>query len=251
MKTPNQPSPFDSSTHTPQKNAPKQGASQNSMPQNPMPSSPMQGALIEAGSIQNQRDAPAFYKHTNYLVRRKLMKLVGASFYVDDPNGNVILYANQKGFKLKEDIRLYTGEDMQTELLRIGARNWIDINAVYDVTDATNGQKVGSLKRMGLKSMIQDEWEIRDAQDRPMGIIKEDSMALALVRRFIEFAALLLPQKYSVQIGSRDVAHFTQNKNPMLIKLACDFAVDSEGVLDRRLALAAAVLLCAIEGKQR
>lgn len=140
---------------------------------------------------------------------------------------------------------------MRTELLRIGARNWLDINATYDVVDATNEQKVGAMRRKGLKSMMQDEWEILDAQDRVIGSVKEDSLALALLRRFVEFAALLLPQKFSVEVGSRDVATFTQNKNPMLIKLACDFSADADGVLDRRLALAAAVLLCAIEGKQR
>lgn len=200
--------------------------------------------------IQLQKDAPAFYKHTNYLVRRKLLKLIGATFYVDDPSGQVVLYANQKGFKLKEDIRLYTGEDMQTEVLRIGARSWLDISAVYDVTDATNGQKVGALRRKGLKSMIQDEWEVLDAQDRVMGTIKEESLPLALLRRFVEFAAFLLPQKYDIQIGGRHIGNFTQNKNPLLIKLACDFAPDQNGVFDRRLGLAAAILLCAIEGKQ-
>lgn len=200
--------------------------------------------------IQHQKDAPAFYKHTNYLVRRKLLKLIGASFYVDDPNGNVVMYANQKGFKLKEDIRLYTGEDMTTEILRIGARSWLDFSSIYDVTDATNGEKVGAMRRKGLQSMVQDEWEILDVQDRVMGTIKEESLPLALIRRFIEFAAFLLPQKYDIQIGGRHIGQLTQSKNPLLIKLACDFSPDQNGVFDRRLSLAAAVLLCAIEGKQ-
>lgn len=102
MKTPNQPSPFDSSTHTPSKTPPQNDFKQTPMAPKPMAPKPMtQGALPVEGSIQNHRDAPAFYKHTNYLVRRKVLKLIGASFYVDDPSGQVVLYANQKGFKLK------------------------------------------------------------------------------------------------------------------------------------------------------
>ncbi|HVF10074.1 MAG TPA: hypothetical protein VNA16_04685, partial [Abditibacteriaceae bacterium] len=81
------------------------------------------------------------FRHTNYVVRRKFLKLMGAAFYVDDPNGQVLLYANQKAFKLKEDIRLYTGEDMTTEVLLIKARNVLDISATYDVTDAATNQK--------------------------------------------------------------------------------------------------------------
>lgn len=221
--------------------------------QNPSPFSnqpSMSSSLAPSLPIQHDKNALAIYRHSNYLVRRKLLKLIGASFYVDDPSGNVIMYANQKGFKLKEDIRLYTGEDMQTELLRISARNWLDINATYDVIDATNDAKVGALKRKGFKSMLQDEWEILDAQDRVLGTIKEESLVVALVRRFIEISALFLPQKYDIQVGGRDVGGFQQNKNPLVIKLACDFAEDKNGVLDRRLGLAAAILLCAIEGKQ-
>src|SRR5688500_7427304 len=92
------------------------------------------------------------FRHTNYTIRRKLMKLVGGAYYVDDPSGQVVLYANQKGFKLKEDIRLYTGEDMTQELVTIKARSVIDFGATYDVVDAPTGQKLGALRRKGLKS---------------------------------------------------------------------------------------------------
>lgn len=211
-----------------------------------MSSSPLSPSL----PIQHDKNAPAVYRFTSYLIRRKVLKLIGAAFFVDDPSGNVVMYANQKGFKLKEDIRLYTGEDMQTELLRISARSWFDMNSVYDVIDATNETKVGALKRKGWKSMMQDEWEILDAQDRVMGTIKEESLALALIRRYIEITALFLPQKYDIQVGGRDMGGYQQNKNPLLIKLACDFSGDQNGVFDRRLGIAAGVLLCAIEGKQ-
>src|SRR5436309_3101970 len=106
------------------------------------------------------------FRHTNYTIRRKLMKLVGGAFYVDDPSGQTVLYANQKGFKLKEDIRLYTGEDMTQELVTIKARSVLDFGATYDVVDAPTGQKLGALRRSGLKStFVKDEWKILDPQD--------------------------------------------------------------------------------------
>ncbi len=132
------------------------------------------------------------FGHSHYLVRRKILKLVGGACYVDDPGGQLVMYANQKGFKLKEDIRLYTGEDMQAELLTIKARSILDLGATYDVVDAPTGQKLGALRRKGLKSIVQDEWLFLDTQDREVGTLKEESIALALIRRFIDFAKFFL-----------------------------------------------------------
>ena len=187
------------------------------------------------------------FRHTNYLVRRKIFKIFGAAFHIYDPDGNVAFYSKQKAFKLKEDIRLYTGEDMQKEVLTILARNIIDFSAAYDVIDPTTRAKVGVLKRKGLKSMIQDEWVIMDANDQEIGLIKEDSTVLALIRRFL---TNLIPQKYYGTVRGQQVCIFKQNFNPFVMKIRLDYSMDTRSLLDRRLGIAAAVLLCAIEGKQ-
>jgi uncharacterized protein YxjI len=108
------------------------------------PQSPFGSLDDSAKRMQSHWAGDNRFTHRSYLVRRKLIKLVGAAFYVDDPSGHVVMYANQKGFKLKEDIRLYTGEDMTKELITIRARSILDISATYDVTDATTGEKVGA-----------------------------------------------------------------------------------------------------------
>jgi hypothetical protein len=192
---------------------------------------------------------PAF-AHANYTVRRKVMKLFGGAFHVYDPAENVIAYSKMKAFKLKEDIRLYTGEDMSQELLVIQARQAIDFSASYDVFDPRANQKVGALRRKGLKSMLKDEWLVLDPWDRDLGLIQEDSMAKALIRRFVDAASLVLPQAYSVQVGGQPVATFKQNFNPFVYRLNVDLTADSRNLFDRRLALASALLMAAVEGKQ-
>ena len=189
------------------------------------------------------------FEHPNYLIRRKILKLIGGAFHVFDPAGQVILYANMKGFKLKEDIRFYTGEDMRTELMLIKARRVMDISSEYDVTDSTNGQKIGVLKRKGLKSIFKDEWLILDTTDQPVGTIKEDNAVLATMRRFLPFANFI-PQEFEGEVRGVPVCTFKQNFNPFVGKISVDFSKDLNRLLDRRLGLAAAVLLCAIEGKQ-
>ena len=187
------------------------------------------------------------FAHDNYLVRRKVFKLFGAAFHIYDSKGSVVFYSNMKAFKLKEDIRLYTGEDMHTELLRIQARQIIDFSAAYDVIDSVTNEKVGVLKRKGMKSILKDEWIIMDADDVEIGSIKEDSTLLALVRRFL---ANLIPQQYSGELRGEQVCVFKQNFNPFVMKINLDFTMDKKKLLDRRLGIAGAVLLCAIEGKQ-
>ncbi len=192
----------------------------------------------------------AAFAHSNYLVRRKVMKLFGGAFHVYDPHEQLIAYSKMKAFKLKEDIRLYTDEGMGTELLVIQARKIIDFGASYDVLDPAANERVGALRRKGLKSMIRDEWLILDADEREIGLIQEDSTALALIRRFIDLAQYFLPQGYTLTVGRQLAGTFKQNFNPFVYKLNVDLTVDRNNMLDRRLALAAALLMAAVEGKQ-
>ncbi len=203
--------------------------------------------MINENMRNKQFGTTKAFTHDNYLVRRKIFKLFGAAFHIYDSKGSVVFYSNMKAFKLKEDIRLYTGEDMHTELLRIQARQIIDFSAAYDVIDSVTNEKVGVLKRKGIKSILKDEWIIMDADDVEIGSIKEDSTLLALVRRFL---ANLVPQKYYGELRGEQVCVFKQNFNPFVMKINLDFAMDKKKLLDRRLGIAVAVLLCAIEGKQ-
>lgn len=187
------------------------------------------------------------FNHSTYLVRKKILSLVGGTFEIFDARGDLVLYSKMKAFKLKEDIRLYTGADMTTEVLAIRARRMMDFSGTYDVVDSRTGERVGALRRSGWRSMLRDQWVIMDARDNEIGSIQEESAVLAVVRRFL---TNLIPQSFRVEIAGAPVAEFKQNFNPFVTKLSLDFSRDVQRRLDRRLGLAAGVLLCAIEGKQ-
>ena len=87
------------------------------------------------------------YAQTQYLLRKQMLKLFGATFRIYDQAGNLSFFVQQKAFKLKEDIRVYADEGKTTEMLVIQARQIIDFNAAYDVVDSLTGEKVGALKR--------------------------------------------------------------------------------------------------------
>lgn len=182
-----------------------------------------------------------------FSLRRQLLAL-GQRYRIYDPNGQAVLYSKKKMFKLREDIRIYTDENLTQEILYIQARQIVDFSAAYDVYDQTENIHIGTLKRKGMKSMVRDEWEIYDSRQEYTYTLIEDSMTRALLRRFI--AGNLLPQNYDILINGTQVADLRQPFNLFRYALNMDFTMDPQQTLDRRLGIAAGVLLAAIEGKQ-
>ncbi len=187
------------------------------------------------------------FQFSHYLLRRQVIALTGKVRFFN-PAGDLVMFCEQKMFKLKEDYRVFTDEAKTQEVLQIKARQIIDFSAAYDVFDSAAGQKVGTLRRKGFKSMLRDEWEVLDTNDQPLGLLFEDSIALALLRRLI--LGTLLPQNYDMLINGQRVADLRQKFTLFGYRLMLDFSMDTTNQLDRRLGIAAGILLASIEGKQ-
>ena len=187
------------------------------------------------------------FQHNQYLLKRQVFALAG-KFRVYDPSENLVLFSEQKMFRLREDIRVYSDESKSQEVLTIKARQIIDFSAAYDVMDSMTGEKVGVLRRKGWRSLLRDEWEVLDANDQLRGLLFEDSMGLAMLRRFL--LGSLLPQNYDLTFGETRVADLRQRFNLFRYELDLDFSMDPTRTLDRRLGIAAGILLATVEGKQ-
>jgi len=190
---------------------------------------------------------PAFLHH-QYLIKRQVLALAG-TFRVYDPAGQLLLYSKQKMFKLREDIRVYSDEQRSQEVLYIQARQILDFSAAYDVYDQSmGGVHVGTLRRKGWSSMARDQWEVLDASGALLGLLFEDSLGLALLRRLL--LGSFLPQNYDITFGDQRVGDLRQRFNLFRYELDLDFSMDPSRRLDRRLGIAAGILLAAIEGKE-
>lgn len=187
------------------------------------------------------------FEYRTYLLHRQVFALTG-KFRFYEPGGKLVMFSEQKMFRLREDIRVYSDESKQQEVLMVKARQIIDFSAAYDVVDSATGGKVGVLRRKGWSSLLRDEWEVLNAQDQPIGALFEDSMGLALLRRLL--LGSLLPQNYDMTVGQARVADLKQRFNLFRYELDLDLSMDSTHQLDPRLGIAAAILLAAVEGKQ-
>ena len=187
------------------------------------------------------------FGYSQYLLKRQVFALTG-KVRLYSPDGSLQMYSEQKMFKLREDITIFSDESKSQPILNIKARQIIDFSAAYDVNDLTENRKVGALRRKGFRSMMRDEWEVLDINDQPIAILTEDSLGLALLRRLV--LGTLLPQNYDMLIGAERVADLKQRFNLFRYELDLDFTGDTAQRIDRRIGIAAGVLLAIVEGKQ-
>ncbi len=194
-----------------------------------------------------------------YTIRRKVFKLFGAGFHIYGPDGAVVGYCKQKAFRLREDLRVYTDDSCTAELFRIGTEQILDIGATYTVT-LPSGERLGSFRRKGLKSaFLRDHWMVMNAAGKEVGDLVEDSGMWALLRRYVDYVSLLVPQKYNLfragpgKAGKAErgepVARLRQHFNPFVFRLGV--AIEREDAeFDDLLILALACIIAAIEGRQ-
>src|SRR5262245_51542536 len=135
--------------------------------------------MVAARSAKEESHLNFDLRH--YTIRRKLLKIFGASFHVYDDSGNVVGFSSQKAFKLREDIRVYADESKAKELMVIRARQVIDFAAAYDIVDSTTNRKVGAARRKGWSSLIKDSWELLDDAEHVLATFQEDSVLMAIL----------------------------------------------------------------------
>ena len=104
---------------------------------------------------------------------------------------------------------------------------------------------VGALKRRGLKSLFKDEWVFLSG-DEIIGVLTERSMVGSFISRLLTF----IPQSYvAVSSDGRQVAEVKRGFN--LFVLNYDMTIfEPDPPIDRRLLIAAGILLAGIEGRE-
>jgi hypothetical protein len=181
-------------------------------------------------------------------MRRKVIAIMGRWSIYGEYN-NEVFYCEQK-FSLKTNLHVYTNKNKHEEVLVAKTKQIIDFSAAYDILDPRTNEKIGAVKRKGWKSLWKDEWIIMDKYDRDIGLVREDN--LALPRRLSgSFSKLLFPKKYFVFIEETPVGVFQANRNPFVWKTSIDFSQDARNLLDKRIGIALALLMCAVGERQR
>ena len=209
----------------------------------------MQANRLSLG-INTLRLMTGLLERNHYLIRKKLLKVLGEKFHIysNDSQEELIGYSYQKALKLKEDIRVYTDESESEEIMKIKARKILDLTGGYDFTDSKTGESLGGVRRNFRKSLIRDSYSVFDPDNQIYAEIKEDNLFSAIIRRILPPTKLFFPQKFTLDFPGNPPISFTQKMNPVIQKLTVDISEGNQ--IDPRIILGAAMVIIAIEGRQ-
>ena len=181
-----------------------------------------------------------------YMIREKFWKIFGNKFWFEDVNEKRYGFCEQKRFKIKEDIRIYSDESKSHEWLKIKQKQLVDAWGGYDIMDSESSEHIGTVRRKFWASVLQTRWHLLDAAGNEVGMLIEDSMGYALARRIL--LGILLPKKFHIEIGGGgEFVTMRQMFNPFIKKLVVN--IPPNHPLDRRFIAGLAIVIAAIDGR--
>jgi hypothetical protein len=164
-----------------------------------------------------------------------------------DEAGEPVCFVRQKKLAIREDLRFFADESETEELLRVKARQVVDVGGRYDVTTAS-GERIGVLQRHFAKTLLRTSWAVLDADEGPIADVTESSMGRAVLRRVAEVFDVPILYHFSIAVDGRqvgDVRRVLSLRDRYVMTLGGD--IDRR--IDRRLAVALLVVLDALQSR--
>jgi uncharacterized protein YxjI len=183
------------------------------------------------------------------LMRQKLTMMVNRYVIATEApgggEGEMVAFAEQKRMAFREEVTLYTDESRTAVLCRFKARQIIDVGAAYDVWDHA-GTPIGMFRKDFAKSLLRSTWHLEQQGIAAVG--QERSAAVAIIRRVWEMVTdipFFVPYHFDFVAGDRQLMSVDKTTN---LRDRYLLEMHDPG-LDRRLAIAVAVALDALQSR--
>ena len=191
-------------------------------------------------------------EHDRFVIRQRIRPVVN-QYEISLPDEPPFCFAEQKRFTFKEDLRFYADDTRSQELMRIRARQLFDPAATYDIT-APGDNKLGEIQKRFGRSLLRSSYEVRGRHGTVE--VQERNLAVALLRRLVglipylgDFADWLpIPYHFTFSLDGRELG-VHRRRIGIRDVYDLDLGGDPDRVLDRRLALATAVGLDALQAR--
>ena len=168
--------------------------------------------------------------------------------------GEPLLFVKQKKLSLKEDIRFRLDPERDDHLFMIKSKTVFEFAGRHDVLDDA-GTVIGTLEKSFAKSLLRSHWVVRDAAGQELFSAEEQSLVIALVRRFAGYVPLAgsllleyIPFNFTFARGGAEAGRYSRVIGSFRDKYVLEPGEELEGV-DRRLVLAFAVALDALQDR--
>ncbi|MHC4479806.1 MAG: hypothetical protein ACYS1C_02405 [Planctomycetota bacterium] len=140
-------------------------------------------------------------------------------------------------------ISVVSGERPEREHFVIQAR---PKSRLSDVVDVASGERIGALRRKDWVPLARDQWTVFDAEDKEIGVIREESVGRAWLNRLWPEA---VSRRFRGEVEGRQVCTLRELRSLFAMKIEVDCSDDVSGAMDPRLVIAVALLLCTL-GRQ-
>ena len=162
-----------------------------------------------------------------------------------------LAFVRQKRMAIKEDIRFFRDEAETEELFRIKARAVLELGGRYDVT-TPEGERIGVLEKVFGRSLLRSTWRALDATETEVAWTQEKSMPIAILRRVVDFVPygefVPIPFHFTISRGEEQLGELRRLFG-FRDRYELDLSGDAEKTLDRRLAVAWAIALDALQSR--
>jgi uncharacterized protein YxjI len=192
--------------------------------------------------------------HDRFVLRQRIRPVINQYEFSLAEGEPPFCFVEQKRFKFKEDIRFFADDSKSVEVMRILARQRFDPWASYDIT-VPEGGKIGEIQKVFGQSLLRSSYEIHT----PAGTVtaRERNLVVALFRRLVGFVPyvgdvadwLPIPYHFEFRRDGQLLGTNTRRFGRFRDVYDIDFSGDQERTLDRRLVLAAAVGMDALQAR--
>lgn len=168
-----------------------------------------------------------------------------------DVPGERLAFVRQKRMALKEDLRAFADDSEREEVFRIKARSVMEIGGRYDVTHG-DGSPLGALQKLFGQSLLRSTWRVLGQGDEELFVATERSRAVAVGRRLaglLPYGEMVpIPYHFVFRAGERELGSLTRILG-LRDQYRLDLGGDPERRVDRRLAIALAIALDALQAR--
>jgi hypothetical protein len=195
-----------------------------------------QGKLASAPAI-----SAALFQHDTFHARQT--RLSGTpKLYFYDQDGKTLAFVRNLRFHWNKELRVFSDPTLSFELLTIAPTKKENSETTFSVFDPVNSEPVGKVSVPGVSGMQRQEWNLFDSREQHIGHLQENSVMLAFMRRYFLAA---FPQTYGFYGENRLLGSASLRNGIFSPEMEIDLRSDREARLDRRLVVAALVLVLA------
>lgn len=183
----------------------------------------------------------AVFEQDHFFVHRAPLPW-SSKLYFYDEQGRTLAFVRNTKCEWSKDVRVFTDPTLSFELLVIKPVREAGPGSHFKVVDSVNSEIVGKIRHLPVFGFQRQEWELLGPARNELCVIRENSALLGVMRRYLTES---LPQSYTFSAAEGTLGSAVRASSLFSPQMEIEFNGDCAKLIDRRLVIAALVLISA------